>query len=491
MYEGQFGYLHDIGTGPTENVGGANWAYSGGWDTLLYHFTPGTANVSGSEGTPGGGAGSLVKDTRMEVWAAHEGATSYTKIWDTSYRAVYENQAQYSPGHIKYGWNALTLANYQNVDLGDAIAEAFYQNFAEVIFSKNFINCPQPGGLTPLATLAASMSAGQWAELVTTGFSGVLLPNSSTTQQSPIIEFADKIAFDPVRKQIHLLGCARGDADPAYQCGTTDGEDAGYSIFDEVTNTWTDGTTAPINSAPHGYDHIAVNAANGDVYYITSGQISNTTIYFKAGGSTNWSTQSGPTSTGGTTTFALEVFPERNELTVVDGGDGFPAKLWMRQLSGGSWLNVPIGIFPSDTIGAYSCFSRYSPQHQCLYFGGGVASGGVTNPNHLYKYTAAGAVVKCADPPAGVSLGIGGAAGRQCIDPVTGNLLFFSQPTAPGNGRVYSFNGTSWTQHSTHPLGTGGNELIAVFERHAAAGVVMAVNWNGNAASKFYLYKHA
>jgi len=143
MYEGQFGYLHDIGTGPTENIGGAEWAYSGGWDTLLYHITPGTANVSGSEGVLGGGAGSLVRDTRVELWAAHEGETGYTKIWDTSYRAVYENQEQYTPGHLKYGWNAITLANYQNVDLGESIAASFYQNFAQVIFSKQFIPCPQ------------------------------------------------------------------------------------------------------------------------------------------------------------------------------------------------------------------------------------------------------------------------------------------------------------------------------------------------------------
>jgi len=145
MYEGGFGYLDNSngsvadGTDPNRiwnprsNNNGPSWAYSGGWDTLLYHVTPGTANAD-SSGT--------IKDTRIEVWAAHEGVTTYTKIWDTKYRAFFENPQQYSPGHLKYGWNALTLANYHNVDMGERLVTSVTHGFAQIIFSKSMIPCP-------------------------------------------------------------------------------------------------------------------------------------------------------------------------------------------------------------------------------------------------------------------------------------------------------------------------------------------------------------
>jgi hypothetical protein len=145
MYEGGYGYVRDLGTGPTENPTG--WAYSGGWDYLLYHVTPGTANLNGDEGTPGGGAASLVKDTRIEVWALHEGETEYTKIWDTSYRGIYENtfaDIGYQVGEdVKYGWNAFSYFNYQNADTPDGtITNDFYQRIGRIIFSKNYIAPP-------------------------------------------------------------------------------------------------------------------------------------------------------------------------------------------------------------------------------------------------------------------------------------------------------------------------------------------------------------
>ncbi len=105
-----------------------NWRYSGGWDTLLYHVTPGTAGGTGDN------------RTRVEVWAAHEGETSYTKIWDVTYTQGFDGGTNSVGAPSLPGWNALILAIYHN---GSAFTTtAFNFDYDQVIFSKAFIACP-------------------------------------------------------------------------------------------------------------------------------------------------------------------------------------------------------------------------------------------------------------------------------------------------------------------------------------------------------------
>ena len=109
--------------------GVGDWRYSGGWDTLLYHVTPGLRNGTGAD------------RTRLEVWAAHAGETSYTKIWDILYSAAYETAANTLGSPAYDGWNALILAAYHN---GSAFTtESFNFDYDQVIFSKETIPCPQ------------------------------------------------------------------------------------------------------------------------------------------------------------------------------------------------------------------------------------------------------------------------------------------------------------------------------------------------------------
>lgn len=97
------------------------WGYSGGWDTLLYHVTPGHASTA---------------NTRMEVWAAHEGDTSYTKIWDMFYSTGFQSGSQGGP--FRNGWNAILLNTYNN---GKPNSE-FWHRYDRIIFSKGFIDVP-------------------------------------------------------------------------------------------------------------------------------------------------------------------------------------------------------------------------------------------------------------------------------------------------------------------------------------------------------------
>jgi Cellulase (glycosyl hydrolase family 5) len=76
MYEGAFTGGLDQHPGIVHNTVSPQWAYSGGWDTLLYHFIPGTNNVF---------------DTVLQVWAMHPGESAYTKIWDLNYRAIFDD----------------------------------------------------------------------------------------------------------------------------------------------------------------------------------------------------------------------------------------------------------------------------------------------------------------------------------------------------------------------------------------------------------------
>ena len=107
------------------------WAYSGGWDTLLYHVTPGPVALTG----PHGGTVCAI-----QVYAAHQGETVYTKIRDQTF----ELQSWGATG--KEGWQAIYLTVYCNNTNQPADVTS---RFAQIIFAKGDgtnnipIPCPQ------------------------------------------------------------------------------------------------------------------------------------------------------------------------------------------------------------------------------------------------------------------------------------------------------------------------------------------------------------
>ena len=111
------GVYCDVGTQPQ-----TCWAFgTNQWDTLLYEITPGSTsgiNVS------------VV--SAIKIYAAKAGATSYTKIWDESFKHAWDQTGQ-------YGWNALTFNTYCN---NLTFPGPFWQRYAQVIFSLQMIPCP-------------------------------------------------------------------------------------------------------------------------------------------------------------------------------------------------------------------------------------------------------------------------------------------------------------------------------------------------------------
>lgn len=103
------------------NIAGCWYWPDNEWVTIQWHIVPGLNSNS---------------DTVVRVWIAEQGQTSYTKIWDQTtvdlpYDSLYPDTA---PGH-----NAVLCSGYTN---GFDMSE-FYQRYDQLIFSKDFIPCPQ------------------------------------------------------------------------------------------------------------------------------------------------------------------------------------------------------------------------------------------------------------------------------------------------------------------------------------------------------------
>ncbi|MDH4071869.1 MAG: hypothetical protein OEV41_02050 [Gammaproteobacteria bacterium] len=94
-----------------------DWFYSGGWDTIMFHLVMGRAGTD---------------ETRIEVFAAHPGQTSYTRIWNQTF--------PFDEFEWDNGLAALLLSTYNN---GANMPQQFYHRYDQIIFSKQMIPCPQ------------------------------------------------------------------------------------------------------------------------------------------------------------------------------------------------------------------------------------------------------------------------------------------------------------------------------------------------------------
>jgi hypothetical protein len=101
--------------------------------TVLIHVIPGHDGGGGDSPTV---AGNPNNDTGIEVWVARKGATAYTKIWDK--KDYVFSFGENDPWPL--GFNCIAFNAYMN-DVKST--QAFYHRCAQMIFSKQFIACPQ------------------------------------------------------------------------------------------------------------------------------------------------------------------------------------------------------------------------------------------------------------------------------------------------------------------------------------------------------------
>ena len=118
----QYGTVGD-GVCRLDNSGGRLvncWAWPAGqWATVMWRIR---------NGTSGGG------NTLVEVWVAAPGQKQFTKIWSQP-GVDLPFDPDYPQGH-----NALICSIYHN---GENMPQQFYHRYDQIIFSKQFIPCPQ------------------------------------------------------------------------------------------------------------------------------------------------------------------------------------------------------------------------------------------------------------------------------------------------------------------------------------------------------------
>jgi hypothetical protein len=169
------------------------WAYSFGWDTLLYRIIPGT------------NAGS---DARIIVYAANPGDTNYTRIWDLRYSMTFESNQP-------FGHNAIIPSVYMDPEP----AVTWRARFDQIIFSKDFIPLPRDGlGRTALGQAAYELSPGESVDFTV-----------NTVQNPRDIQWAlETIYHDPARRELQYLGMPASSQGGIYK---------GYK-YDEETDQW-------------------------------------------------------------------------------------------------------------------------------------------------------------------------------------------------------------------------------------------------------------
>jgi hypothetical protein len=325
---------------------------------------------------------------------------------------------------------------------------------------------PPPTSGTSLASLAAGLQVGQWAELTGGGFSGEYL---ETAPGASILHYADKGVWDPVRRKFYFMGAPHAKPDK-------------FIIYTESTATWSTGPS-PCQFASssgcyvtHGYEHLTINPATGELYYRT---YNSTQLYKYSPNSNTWS-ELPPVPTGVKQCCGgVEWFPDRNELVFVDGDWGVwtysPASnAWTRRAdtngnSGAASLSLPMA--------SYSNVAQYSTKDHAVLIGGG---------RKLYKYSSNGAFTPLGDAPLSVQV----ADSVLVQDPVSGKFLVH------GNGNIfyeYDLGTNTWTQRSASsvpPLWKNNSVFDSIAAPISNHGVVMYIKYDfGN--SKVYLYKHS
>lgn len=332
-------------------------------------------------------------------------------------------------------------------------------------------------GGSALATLAAQMQPGTWAELVTNGLTNQLLTDSA--DYSYITQYSEDMVWDPSSRQLLFVG------------GPHTGQ-VKFITYSEATNTWrAEPRPAFWNCAAnepwglcrgHAYDHDALNLAAGKLYFrhYNSAIVSQYDIATKS-----WSQLPDiPQNViyPGTCCGALEYFPEMNGLVAVMGAFG---EVGLYTPANNQWAQLDSDV----PMGSYTNFAEYNPARAVMIFGGGWGSG---DQKALHKLNAAGVVTRLNNHPFDQ---LGSSQSIVTIDPVSGKYLVFGEIANQPTIYEYEVATDTWTPQpaSRRPpffdLGLDGPLFGTVAAPIATYGVTAFLNYDRD-NSKLYLYKH-
>lgn len=340
-------------------------------------------------------------------------------------------------------------------------------------------------GTSALATLAASMSSGQWSNFTMGGLTPDLLHGNSTAGTQSYVVYTGRGLWDSVAKKIYYLGFGHNP---------TGNTQAGKFIsWDDASNQWTQlavyDTNIVFNTGEsHTYMMVAINPANHNLYW--RNYATNTIRKFTGISGTNdwhndWGTgfvadkPSGANQING----ALEWYPELN------GGAG---GLAFFDTFGAYWTNAALSSWSNefDSQGGTISWSGDYDQNVAraggyLYFGGGTCAGSTCTSNSydlkFYRMNSTGHVDQMANLPRSVSQNADIANAVLLPHPNGTDLLIL--PMAPG-GTIYKYTAAtnSWATNGTTAFTEGILHLPTVIPEY---GVIVIITHGGTQTTAY------
>jgi hypothetical protein len=289
--------------------------------------------------------------------------------------------------------------------------------------SASSATCPTASGTSALATLAASMSSGQWA---TFSMGGMGYPLLDAGNGYSITEYSARGHWDPVHRKIQYWGQGHLNNEKLIS-------------WDDASNQWSVGAPAGFGSIGHGYYHLAMDPGTGDLYL----RGFNSTVVKKKPYGGAWTNLSAFQNVSGQVAGALEWFPAANAGA---GGLAFCDVLSLQ-----TW--APTTNTWTTRSSSLSGLGNY--HNWAVAAGGFVYCGGGNGSTTMHRLTASGAVSAAPNTP--ITAGVG--SGIVLRHPDGNQLLLFGQGTT---GAIHRFNGTSWTTHGTHQIGGATNLWFGV-----------------------------
>lgn len=353
-------------------------------------------------------------------------------------------------------------------------------------------NCPAifsggagGGGGSALATLAASMTTGQWAQM-SPAPSGLSLFTGQGGVSGLAIGFAIKMGRDPNAKKIYFIGSDH--IAPTIFLGYTESTNIWAAEAGSVP--WGGGTNG--NTTPsHGYDHTVFDPVGNKLYHRPFGS----RVLRRWDGGTTW----GSLDYSGTLAYnagsaGVAWFPEL----------GAAGRIVVYQLENGingALISIdPDGTITTHVSGASStlagtgdphCFCMYSQPRGCVVFGGGNGS------SKVWKMNAAGTVTALDDIPAGFTETTGPASPNSMpfTDPVSGNIVVIQSannwrelnPNA-GSGSQWSVKGGTASILSANTFDASAYGVVAATLPEYGVAVFMK-NYSGSSPAEMWLWK--
>jgi hypothetical protein len=427
----------NLGGGGAGNIGNCWHWNNGAWDTIMYHIRNGTMS---------GGLGSQTSnsDTLIEVWAAHDGETEYTKIWNQPNAPISYD--------LVWGHSAVILSIYHN---GDALTQ-FYQRYCQLIFSKDFISCPQvstAGVGTHLAAAALNLTATASTATDYPQLAGFAFDEGQMAWQHAFYH-------DAIRGRLHLMAkTANSDTDWDHQwcrIGATAG----------ATPVWQTASFGLSTSLGHIYGNSCLDDSTGDMYYVTgqmdgTGSDLNKRIRVWNAVTKTWSRGTVDVFSGGLVSHSNGLVYHPHAYGRNDGGciidQEFRTMCWRKSTNTMDAIgNVGHG---DDQYGNKEGAGVYWPAKNIALVGGSDGSGGAKPMIRVTPSATAGQSPTFSTNGTltpirvqGSSHQTSGVFGSIHVHPNNPNKLMILQTDQSGQGCWESSDALTWTRRADHPF---------------------------------------